>query len=50
MPMIAATLMIENQNSASPKDLTLARLTALMIRKKASADTQVGISGHQYWT
>ncbi|MNT35562.1 hypothetical protein D3C72_1715940 [compost metagenome] len=50
MPMMAATLMIENQNSISPKDFTLDRLIRLMITKKASAETQVGISGHQYCT
>ena len=50
MPTMAATLMIENQNSISPNDFTLARLIALMIRKKASAEIQVGMPGHQYWT
>ncbi|KWV89864.1 hypothetical protein PFLmoz3_00449 [Pseudomonas fluorescens] len=47
MPTIATTLMMANQNSASPKTLTLARLITLISTKKAAAETQVGISGHQ---
>ncbi|MCY1375685.1 hypothetical protein D9M68_946070 [compost metagenome] len=50
MPMMAATLMIENQNSISPKDFTLDRLIALITRKNTSAEIHVGISGHQYCT
>ncbi len=47
---MASTLTMENQNSISPKDLTLVRLMALIRRKNASAETQVGMCGHQYWT
>ena len=47
MPTIAATLMIANQNSASPKIFTFIRLMALISRKNPAAVTQVGISGHQ---
>jgi hypothetical protein len=47
MPTIATTLMIANQNSASPKTLTLARLIALISTKNAAAVTQVGMSGAQ---
>ena len=50
MPMMATTLIMANQNSISPKALTLSRLMALMMKKKTSADTQVGMPGHQYWT
>ena len=50
IPTIAATLMIENQNSVSPYDFTLARLSRLIATKKTSADTQVGTPGHQYCT
>ncbi|CAB5591931.1 hypothetical protein DR97_4937 [Pseudomonas aeruginosa] len=49
MPTIAATLMIANQNSVSPKAFTLARLIALISTKNAAAVAQVGTSGHQYW-
>src|SRR5690606_36393647 len=47
MPMTAATLMMANQNSASPNALTLVRLIRLMRTKKTAAVAQVGISGHQ---
>ena len=45
--MIATTLMIANQNSASPKALTLVRLIALTTTKNNAAVAQVGTSGHQ---
>lgn len=48
--MTAATLMMANQNSASPNALTLVRLIRLMRTKKTAAVAQVGISGHQNWT
>ncbi|MNE82632.1 hypothetical protein D3C80_1793700 [compost metagenome] len=50
MPIIATTLMMANQNSISPYTFTFARLMALIARKNTAADTQVGISGHQYCT
>src|SRR5476649_2492196 len=43
----ATTLMIANQNSISPKTLTLVRLIALMSTKNTAAEAQVGISGYQ---
>ncbi|MNT31308.1 hypothetical protein D3C72_1671380 [compost metagenome] len=50
MPMMAATLMMENQNSISPNDFTLDRLITLISTKNASAEIHVGSSGHQYCT
>ncbi|MNE70511.1 hypothetical protein D3C80_1663060 [compost metagenome] len=47
MPTMATTLMMANQNSASPKTFTFIRLMKLISRKKPAAVTQVGISGHQ---
>ncbi|CNU13094.1 Uncharacterised protein [Salmonella enterica subsp. enterica serovar Bovismorbificans] len=47
--MTAITLIMANQNSISPNTLTLVRLMALIITKKAAAEAQVGISGYQNW-
>lgn len=47
MLTMATTLMMANQNSASPKNFTFIRLMALISTKNAAAVTQVGISGHQ---
>ncbi len=47
IPITANTLMMANQNSASPNTLTLIRLSALISTKNTAADTQIGISGHQ---
>ncbi|MDT4816811.1 hypothetical protein FQZ97_498700 [compost metagenome] len=47
--MTATTLMVANQNSASPKIFTLRRFSPLMSAKKNAAQVQVGISGHQNW-
>ncbi|MOA15585.1 hypothetical protein D3C78_1357500 [compost metagenome] len=49
MPSTATTLMMANQNSASPKNFTLVRLIALISTKNAAAVAQVGTSGHQNW-
>src|SRR6516225_9987203 len=45
MPTIASTLMIANQNSSSPYDLTLVKLMPLMTTKNTSAETHVGNVG-----
>ena len=50
MAMIAATFTIDSQNSISPNRRTCSRLMPLTSTKKPSADTQIGISGHQYCT
>lgn len=50
MPRIATTLMIANQNSASPKVFTLVRLIRLTSTKNTAALTQDGTSGHQNCT
>jgi len=47
MPTTALTLIIANQNSASPNNLTLARLMRLTSTKNTAALAQVGTSGHQ---
>ncbi|MCY1434674.1 hypothetical protein D9M71_507400 [compost metagenome] len=47
MPTMATTLIMANQNSASPNSFTLARLMALTTRKNTAAVAQVGTSGHQ---
>ncbi len=50
MPMMAATLMMANQNSVSPNAFTLLRLIRLISTKNAAAVAQVGTSGHQNCT
>ncbi|SKV51793.1 Uncharacterised protein [Mycobacteroides abscessus subsp. massiliense] len=49
MPTIAVTLIIENQNSASPKIFTDIRLAANRISRTARAVTHCGIPGHHRW-
>ncbi len=49
MPMMAVTLIIENQNSTSPKILTEIRLTPKSTTRNTRALTHCGISGNQKW-
>ena len=49
MPTIAVTLIIENQNSASPKIFTDIRLAANRISRTARAVTHCGMPGHHRW-
>ncbi|MNC58928.1 hypothetical protein D3C75_1086970 [compost metagenome] len=48
MPTIATTLIMANQNSVSPYSRTLTRLIRFIRTKNTAAETQVGMSGHQY--
>lgn len=52
MPMtiiavIATTLMVENQNSSSPKTLTDTRFAASSTARATAAVAQTGTAGHQ---
>lgn len=49
-PIIVAILMIENQNSNSPKSLALSRLNDINNSTQNSALIQFGISGNQKLT
>ncbi|SKV14360.1 Uncharacterised protein [Mycobacteroides abscessus subsp. abscessus] len=49
MPRIAVTLIIENQNSASPKIFTDIRLAPNRISRTTSAVTHCGMPGHHRW-
>ena len=50
MAMMAAILMMANQNSNSPNLLTPIRLVAVMTTRKKAAETQAGMDGNQKLT